>query len=240
MKIPIVKEWGSWVVFIASCTAGLITGLLTHPWQTGRDFSVKTLVTILGLTFFINSKNPLASALRTKGSRNEHLLWLLIFGSIGFVFLIPFLLEGIMTFSVFSLLILSYLVLLSIGKEHHLFAELNGFALLTLSAPIVYFVVTGEMSLKLYAAVFLFFGAGVLKVRVRLKKTLAYRWVMILYCAVSFIFFYYLDIPVVLLLPLIENIITALWMREERLRTTGNIELIKSVIFIVIIGMFWS
>ncbi len=239
MKIPVVKEWGSWAVFIYSWSSGLITGLLTRPWQTGRDFSVQTFITILGLTFLINSKNPLASTLRTKGKNKEQLLWFLFFSVVGFAFLTPFLIEGIKTFSIFSLPVLSYIILLSRGKEHHLFTELNGFALLTVSAPVVYFVVTGEMSWRLYTAVLLFFGAGVFKVRVRLKKTFAYRLIMVFYCVISFIFCYYLNIPVILLLPLIENIITALWMREEKLKTTGNTELIKGVIFIILIGLFW-
>jgi hypothetical protein len=37
MKIPIVKEYGSWAVFIFSCIAGVMTGMLTRPWLTGKD-----------------------------------------------------------------------------------------------------------------------------------------------------------------------------------------------------------
>jgi hypothetical protein len=254
MKIPIVKEYGSWAVFIFSCVAGLITGLLTRLWQTGKDFSMDTLLTILGLMLLINSKNPLSSALRTKsestclpqrqarteGQRKEHLLWFMFFSLVGFVLLIPFLTNGIKTFLFFSPLVLSYMILLSRGKEHYLLTELNGFALLTLSAPIIYFVITGEMSLRLYLAVFIFFAAGVLKVRVRIKKTLAYRWLMIFYCTASLVFFYYLNISVVVLLPLLENIISVLWMREETLKTTGNAELIKGVIFIILLIFFWQ
>lgn len=241
MKIPIVKEYGSWAVFIFSCAAGIVTGILTRPWQTGKDFSMDTLLTILGLMLLINSKNPLSSALRTKGQRKEHLLWFMFFSLVGFVLLTPFLTNGIKTFLFFSPLVLSYMILLSRGKEHYLLTELNGFALLTLSAPIIYFVITGEMSLRLYLAVFIFFAAGVLKVRVRIKKTLAYRWLMIFYCtASSLVFFYYLNISVVVLLPLLENIISVLWMREEKLKTTGNAELIKGVIFTILLIFFWQ
>jgi hypothetical protein len=108
MKIPIVKEYGSWAVFIFSCVAGLITGLLTRPWQTGKDFSMDTLLTILGLMLLINSKNPLSSALRTKsestrteGQRKEDLLWFMFFSLVGVVLLIPFLTNGIKTFLFF-------------------------------------------------------------------------------------------------------------------------------------------
>ena len=238
MKIPVVKEWGSWAVFSSSCLAGLITGLKTKPWLTDREFAAVTVLTISGLAFLINSKYPLASALRSKGKK-EHVLWFLFFALTGFALLIPFLVEGIKTFQIFAVLIASYIILLSSGKEHHLATELNGFALLTISAPVVYFAVTGEMSWKLYLAVTAFFSAGVFKVRLRLRKTPLFRLVMVFYCIAAAVIFYYLDISVLLLLPFLENIMTSLWMREEKLRTTGNIELIKSVIFIIFIGLFW-
>ena len=153
--------------------------------------------------------------------------------------MLPFLLAGIKEFSVFSFLIISYIIILSLGREHHILAELNGFALLTLSSPIVYFVISGDVSLRLYIAVMLFFAAGVFKVRVRLKKNLFYRRVMIIYCSSVFLVFYLLAIPVILLLPLIENIISVTLMREERLRTTGYTEMVKGIAFIILIAYFW-
>ncbi|MBI4683462.1 MAG: hypothetical protein HY757_10245 [Nitrospirae bacterium] len=240
MKIPFVKEWGSWAVFISSCMAALMAGLLTSPWETRGNFAQGPALAILGLAFLINSKNPLASILRTKGQKKEHLLWLLFFSAGGTALLIPFLIDGFDAFSIFSILVLSYVTLLHKGKEHNLFTELNGFALLTLCAPVVYFTMTGELSLKLYAAVLLFFSAGVFKVRVRTRKTLKYRSIMALYCVSAVIFYYLLDIPVIILLPLIENIISVILMKEEKLRTTGYTELIKGIMFIILISFFWQ
>jgi hypothetical protein len=205
MKVPFVKEWGSWVVFISSCLAAFVAGFKTRPWET----------------------------------ITEHWLWLLFFSLVGLILMLPFLLAGIKEFSVFSFLIISYIIILSLGREHHIIAELNGFALLTLSAPIVYFVISGEMSLRLYIAVMLFFAAGVFKVRVRLKKNLFYRRVMVIYCAAVLLVFYLLAIPVILLLPLIENIISVILMREERLRITGYTEMVKGIAFIILIATFW-
>jgi len=238
MKLPVVKEWGSWAVFFTSCLAGLITGLRTRPWMTEREFSTVTALTIVGLTLLINSKNPLASAIRSKGKK-EHVLWFMVFLITGIVLLIPFLVEGLKSFLPVALLVAGYAVLLWSGKEHYLVTELNGFALLTIAAPAVYFAVTGEMSWKLYLAVTLFFWAGVFKVRMRLRKTPLFRWVMFLYCAAVSIVFHFISIPVVLLLPFIENIISAVRLREEKLRTTGNIELIKGVLFIILVSLFW-
>lgn len=239
MKIPLVKEWGSWAVFISSFLAAISAGLMTRPWETGREFSGLTVLTVLGLAFLINSKNPLASVLRTGGKNKEHVLWFLFFSVSGIVLLIPVLTEGIKTFSIFTALVVSYAVLLYKGREHNLFTEFNGFALLTLSAPVVYFAVTGDFSFRLYAAVLLFFGAGVFKVRVRTRKTHFYRLVMVIYCAASVIVYYLLDISIIILTPFIENIVSVILMREEKLRTTGNTELVKGIIFIILIGLFW-
>lgn len=237
MKIPVVKEWGSWAVLSCSCLAGLVAGL-KQPLNPGTDIAAVTALTIAGLVFLINSKNPLASVLRSKGKK-EHVLWFLFFALTGLALLTPFLMEGIKVFAVFSLLVVSYIILLSRGKEHYLITELNGFALLTLCAPAVYFAVTGELSLRLYAAVTIFFAAGVFKVRLRIRKTLFFRWAMILYCAAASLTFFLLNIPVLLLLPFLENISTAVLLREEKLRTTGNIELAKSIVFVVLVGLFW-
>jgi hypothetical protein len=239
MKVPVVKEWGSWVVFVTSCLAGLITGLQTRPWLTGRKFATVTALTVLGTAFLINAKNPLASAIRSKG-KSEHVMWLLFFTVTGLALLVPFLSEGLRAFSVFAALVACYIILLASGKEHHIAAELNGFALLTVAAPAVYFAITGKMSWKLYLAVSVFLSAGVFKVRLRLRKTPLFRWVMILYCAASLTIFSLLSISVIILLPLVENIMTAIWLREEKLRTTGNIELAKSIAFLILIGFFWK
>ena len=239
MKVPFVKEWGSWVVFSASCLAAVITGLMTRLWQADMTLAIKSVLTISGMFLLINSKNPLASIVRTKGEKKEHIVWFVLFSAVGLLLLTPFLISGMKHFSIFSLLVLAYVVLLKVGKEHHILAELNGFALLTLSAPIVYFVVTGEVSLRLYAAVLMFFGAGVFKVKVRLRKTVYSRTVMVLYCILSVIVFGLLNINAIILLPMAENVISSVLMKEEKLRTTGNIELVKSIVFVVLMSLFW-
>jgi hypothetical protein len=240
MKIPVVKEWGSWAVFVSSVLAALVAGFLTYPWETGRNFASVTALTVIGLAFLINSKNPLSAALRTRENKKEHVVWFLFFSVSGLALLIPFLLGGIRSFAIFSVLVLSYGMLLYRGKEHSIFTEYNGFALLTQAAPIIYFTVTGVLSLKLYAAVLLFFGAGVFKVRVRTRKTVKSRWIMAIYCAVAVILYSLMNISIIILLPFIENLISVIFMREEKLRLTGYTEMIKGIIFIVLVGLFWK
>jgi hypothetical protein len=240
MKVPVVKEYGSWAVLIFSCAAGITTGLLTKPWQTGRGYSVELLLAVLGMTLLVNSKDPLTSMLRAKESRKEHLLWLVFFGVSGLLLLLPVLHDKITVFFPFLPLVFSYVVLLAIGKEHSLLTELNGFALLMVSAPVTYFVITGEVSMRLFIAVFIFFAAGVFKVKARIKKTSAYRGLMVFYCVFAVIIYFYSDISVFILAPLFENIISVAFMREERLKTTGNTELIKGVFFTGLITLFWQ
>jgi hypothetical protein len=62
---------------------------------------------------------------------------------------------------------------------------------------------------------------------------------MVIYCAAALVAYYYLSIATILLLPLVENIISVLLMREEKLKTTGDTELIKGVVFIILMGFFW-
>jgi voltage-gated potassium channel Kch len=239
VKVPFVKEWGSWVVFSASCLVALITGLMTRPWEAGRAFVTPLVLTVIGMFMLINSKNPLASLVRTKGEKTEHMLWFVFFSTAGLLLLTPFLVSGMKHFFLFSLLGVSYAVFLKAGKEHHILAELNGFALLTLSAPILFFVITGRVSLRLYAAVLVFFGAGVFKVKVRLRKTVFSRAGMVLYCVLGVIAFSLLNVSALILLPLLENVISSFWMREEKLRTTGYIEMAKSMAFVMLMLLFW-
>jgi hypothetical protein len=239
VKIPIVKEYGSWAVFIFSCAAGIIAGLKTRPWQSGKSFSFELLVTVIGLVLMVNSKSPLSSAFRSKEKRKESLLWFIFFSAAGTLFLLVFLLDGYKTFLIFTPIIISYPILIYLGREHNIVTELNGFALLTLSAPIIYFVITGDTSVKLFIAVFIFFASGVFKVKARMKKTVFFKSLMLMYCVFVFLVYGLLDIHLVILIPLIENIFSMIWMREERLRTTGNVELVKGVVFTLLFGLYW-
>lgn len=239
MKIPVVKEWGSWIVFLSSCFAALIAAS-TQIAENKVINLPRILSTALALAFLINSKNPLSSLLRVKSGSKEHLLWFIFFVAAGMAMLSPLIVEGMKPFLLFSIPVMSYVILLSLGKEHSLITELNGFALLTLTAPVVYLAATGKLSLDLYIAVMLFFGAGVFKVRVRLKKSAFYRWMMVFYIAISIAIYYALGIPVILLLPLLENLLHVIHMREETLRATGYIEMTKGIAFLVLTGLFWS
>lgn len=239
MKVPFVKEWGSWVVFVSCCFAAMVAAMPQLPVENKGNIFAGPALTILGFALLINAKNPAASLIRSKGRNRSQLIWLIFFTITGIALLAPFLMTGIKDFMVFLLLVLFYVIVLMSGREHHILAEMNGFAILTLSAPVVYFAMTGELSMKLYAAVLIFFWAGVFKVRLRIRKTLFFRKAVVLYCAAAAVAFFLLNISIMLLLPLAENIVSAVLMREEKLKETGYIELSKSIAFILLLSFFW-
>ncbi|MBI4844130.1 MAG: YwiC-like family protein [Nitrospirae bacterium] len=239
MKIPLVKEHGAWFVFLLSFASGIIAGYPIMLSSFSEALPGLFFISA-GLAFFINSKASLVSFLRT-GLRNiSELLWLAFFWSAGFILILPLLEHGLMELAPFLLLILIYVFFLFLKKEHLLFTELAGFALLTLSAPVAFFTVAGIFSIKLYIAVLIFFCAGVFKVRMRLRKSFLFRMIMALYCFFALAVYSFFEISLWILFPLLENVTNAALMRDEKLKTTGNTELAKGVLFLIFLGFFFS
>jgi hypothetical protein len=234
VNIPVVKEHGSWVVFALSSIVAVIAAM---DVSMGEIPYLRLVPVISGIALLINSKKPLTSAIRAGRQRASSIYWFFFFSMCGLLMVFPFMIKGIVSFSVFLPLIILYALLLFSGREHSLIAELTGFALLCVTAPVVYFILTGELSLRLYLIVLLFFSAGVFKVRLRLRKGVKEKAMMILYCIGVFIVFRYLGVPTIILLPLLENLLTALWIREEKLSTTGQIELLKGVAFVFLFAI---
>lgn len=235
MRVPLVKEHGAWFVFIFSCAAGILVAKTISGY--GTVFNM--LLTVAGIALLINSKASLAPLVKGRRIDKTALAWTAIFITSGLFLMVPFFEKGLPHFIMFFPLVILYLFFIGVNKEHLLIAELTGFSLLAISAPIIYFMATGVLSLKLYVAVFLFFGAGVFKVRMRIKKTLFFRAVMVIYCFSILIIYFYSNIPCVLLLPLMENITNAIWFRDEKLKITGNVELVKGIIFLTLLYLFY-
>jgi hypothetical protein len=238
MKIPVVKEHGSWVVSALSFGAGFAAGAM-DPRAYPAFGLLTVLLTCAGLAMLINSKSPLSSFL--KGARTGRpLAWFLVFTISGCLLLLPFMLKGFRSFIIFSPLVILYVVLLYSGRERNLISELTGFSLLTLPAPVAYFVATGTISHRLYLAIFIYFAAGVFKVRARTERGAIYRLLMVFYCVLCPFTYHLLGIPVIALLPLVENLFSAIWWREKTLKTIGNIEFAKGIIFIAIFLLVWK
>jgi len=236
MRFPLVKEHGSWVVFILSSLLAILVAIRRH--QVDSTMMIPLIFTIFGMILLVNSKKPLVAILKGGEGRKKNMYWFLTFSLCGIVMTIPFLYSGINYFFRFIPLFVLYLLLLTKRMEHALITELIAFSLLCIPAPVVYFLLTGVFSLKLYLIVFMFFSSGVFKVKVMLMKTNTYRVLMFFYCLALFLIFGYLGVSIIVLLPLIDNLLASLRKRVERLKVTGQIELAKAVIFTVLFILF--
>lgn len=239
MNIPIVKEHGSWVVSGLSFGAGIAAGLLDSRAYPDSGVLLTALLTFAALAFFINTKRPLASILK-RARAGKHLAWLLFFTVTGLLMMTPFLMRGFGSFVIFSPLVILYVILLYSGRERNLITELTGFSLLTLAAPVAYFVVSGTVSYRFYLALFLYFSAGVFQVRAQTRRDGFYRRLMVVYCSLCVSVYLFFDMPVIALLPLTENISSAIWPGELKLKTIGTLEFAKGIIFVAIIISVWK
>lgn len=238
MKVPIVKEYGSWVVAALSFTAGMAIGFMTPPVGIKPETVTALLLSVFGIFFLINSKGAFSSFLKSS-HRKTNLVWLLFFSGSGVLLLGPVMFRADSHILLFVPLIGLYIVLLSAGREQNLIAQLTGFSLLTLSAPIAFFAASGTISYRLYGAVLIYYAAGPIKVRFRLRRRTFHRLLMLCYCMFSLYMYRRLALPIVTLLPFLENIASVLWVREERLKTTGGIEFAKAIVFTVMLIIFW-
>jgi len=139
------------------------------------------------------------------------------------------------------LLAIAALYLLSnrFAGEHALLTEILGFALISLAAVLPKFLLTGGMDVRLFVGVALYFTAGVFKIKAVLVKKIQYRIIAALYvlcCAFIYRRFY---IPVIVLIPLLDNLIVSATLYKVRLQTTGWIEVAKSILFLVLLVTYY-
>ncbi|MBZ0155547.1 MAG: hypothetical protein K8I29_04940 [Alphaproteobacteria bacterium] len=226
-----LKEYGSWSVLVLSYAAGLaVSGSVT----------VASLAPLLALSLCINAKQAFVLWIRRSGPAPARaggafllqilaatLILLVIFGS-SLLRLLPY-----------AFVPLLYLLLLKGAGEHALVTEIAGFALLALSALIARFAASGVVDPALFAAVALFFAAGVFKVRVHLRRGLSERILMGLYVLFCLAVYSVMSTPVIILLPLFDNLLFAALLYRVRLKTLGWIEVLKGMLFLLLAFLFY-
>jgi hypothetical protein len=221
MKDIVLKEYGSWIVVSISYLIGMLSGGKTDT---------KSFAAFIAIAAFVNSKQAISRWLRNPGASSYLLLFIaqVLCGS-----LILFSVSGmdILRLMPYLLIPLSYIALLRYKGEHFVLTEIAGFASLTLAVVIARFVNTGIIDNVLYISVMLFFIAGGLRVRLQLRKRVAERVIMIVYVFLAAAIFDLIRMPVIILLPLVENIVYALILYKVRLRVTGWIEALKGLAF---------
>lgn len=224
----ILREYGSWSVLLLSYISGIVIA---------GKMDLDIILPLIGLCFFVNSKQ--AFVIWHRLLRREAFFVFILQIVLGL--LILFVAEGGSIFRLypFALIPLIYLLSLILLTEHSIFTEIAGFLTLCLASQIAFFSLSGGMDIRLYLALSLFFIAGIFKVRLQLKKAIEERALMIAYLTVSIISYLLFELNPLILLPLIENLIFAFSLYRVRLQTTGWIEVVKGVLFLVLLYFLW-
>jgi hypothetical protein len=229
MRDYLLKEYGSWSVLAFSYLTGLIAS---------KTVDLRALFILLALSLLINTKQSFGKWIRQRELTN-HLISFISQAIIATVVLLTLFGKDTLELLPYVVIPLAYTALLIFAGEHLIVTEIAGFATLTLSSLIAKFAVTGALDLRLYIVVALFFIAGVFKVRVQLKKGLLHRVVMVLYICMALSIFSFIDVSLIILIPLIENLIYSLTLYSVKLKVTGWLEVSKGLLFILLMAIFY-
>ncbi len=220
----LLKEYGSWGVMLISWLTGL---------AVSRSFSFRALAALVAIALAMNSKQALSLWMRGPGGAKYRGLFLFQAAAAAAIFLALFGNE-IRIFLPYAILPAAYILLNRFFGEHAAATEVTGFFLLAMSAPIAKFSVTSQFDLRLFLAAALFFTAGVFKVRVQFRKRFADRAVMMIYVLLAFDVYYFLKLPVVALIPFIDNLLFSITLYKVKLRIAGWLEVAKGLVFLIL------
>ncbi len=194
------------------------------------------IVSFVGLSLIVNSKQALTTYWR--GRKDEFALLVFIFQVLaGGVIILIVTGTGILGFLPWGVVPLLYTISLLFSGEHKLRTEVLGFATLTLSVLPAEYISSGGFSPALYIATFLFFTSGVFKVRVHLRRGKKERLMMISYLGCTVFLYTLMGLSLIVLIPLSENLLHALGLYRQKLRTVGWMEVLKGVVFVILIRL---
>lgn len=212
-----------------------LTGVLVSG-----GFSLKVLPSFAAICLLINSKQALTLWLRAHPTASgRHMAAFFMQAGVAAVILLPLLGESVPKFLPYAVAPFAYILLNRYAGEHAIYTEVAGFALLAMAAPIAKFLCTGQLDLRLYIAVAVFFCAGVFKVRVQLRKRILERSLMGLYLVFAAAVYYVIRAPFFALIPLSDNLIFAMTLYNMKLRAAGWTEVLKGVTFLVLMSIFY-
>lgn len=225
----LLKEYGSWSVLIIASLVGI---------GVSHGFSWLAFPLFLALGLLINSKQAFTKWLRKK----EDLRSLVIFfGQVAAATIVLVAIFGSDVPRLLPLLVIpsAYLLMNRFAGEHFVLTELLGFALLSLAAVLMKFLITNGVDVRLFVAVALYFTAGVFKIKAVLLKKPTDRVLTVLYVFFSVMVYRGFHLSLFLLLPLLENIVAASTLYKVRLQTTGWIEVAKSLAFLFLMLLYF-
>ena len=220
----VLKEYGSWSVLTVSYLIGLGVSR-SLPWQAVPVY--------LALALLINSKPAYTKWLRRSGGSKTQALFLSQTGAAAIILLTVYR-SGVPQLLPLLLFPVAYLLMNRFAGEHFIVTELLGFTLLSLAAVLAKFLVVQGVDVRLFVAVALYFTAGVFKIKAMLLRKLQDRILAVLYVLFALYAYRRFQISWLILLPLAENIVSAVTLYRVRLQTTGWIEVAKSLFFLAI------
>ncbi len=225
----ILREYGSWSVLIVSFLIGL---------GVSRAFQWTVVPLFLSLCLMINSKQAFMKWVR---KRDEHTALLIFSGHLAAAAAVLVLIFRNEIVMLLPLLVVpaAYLASNRIAGEHFIVTEILGFVLISLSAVLVKFLLTGGLDVRLFLGVAFYFTAGVFKVKALLQRKVRYRVLTVLYALLAVYVYYRMYIPEIILLPLAENLAAVTGIYTVRLQTTGWIEVAKSLLFLMLFIIYY-
>ena len=222
-----LKEYGSWSVLIIAYLIGL---------GVSRAYSWAVIPLFLALGLLINSKQVFMKWMRRTGDRTS-LAILLVQIAVAAVILVGIFRSDIPRLLPLLIFPALYLFMNKLKGEHFVLTEVLGFTLLSLAAVLVKFLLTNGLDVRLFLGVALYFSAGVFKIKAVLLKKTGDRVLTAIAVVVAVVVYLRMHIPIIILLPLVDNVIVAAILYRVKLKTTGWIEVAKSLAFL---GLFIS
>lgn len=224
-----LKEYGSWSVLIVAYLIGI---------GVSRAFNWKLAPLFLALGLLINSKQAFSKWSRRRDDKLSLAVFLAQIAVAAAIFIVIF---GGDIHLLLPLLIFpaAYLLSNKIAGEHFILTELLGFSLISLAAVLAKFLLTGGLDVRLFLGVALYFTAGVFKVKTLLLRKTKDRVLGVIYIVVSVYIYHRMHIPLMILLPLVDNLVVAARPYKVKLKTTGWIEVAKSLALLVLFILFY-
>lgn len=217
---------------ILACLTGLVV--------SGRT-DAGAMAVVFSIALYINAKQALILWMRRQGEERKRAraVFLLQVSAATLIALLIFW-KSIITLSPYIVVPFVYLTCLKFLGEHAIVTELSGFVLLSMSSLVAKLAMTGIIDLKLFLGTALFFAAAVFKVKVQLKKGMSQRLMMIGYVGFALAFYRLLSLPVLVLLPLVDNLLFSVGLYRMSLRVTGWLEVLKGIGFVLLMRLYYS
>ena len=220
-----LKEYGAWSVLI---TVSLIGA------GVSRTFSWALIPLFLALSLLINSKQAYTKWIRRGDDRKSLAIYLgqVVVAAVIFLAIFSTNIPRLLPLLIFPG---AYLVMNKVAGEHFILTEVLGFALISLAAVLVKFLLTDSLDMRLFLGVAMYFTANVFKVKTMLFKKMQFRVLTALSVFFAVFIYQLISIPIIVLLPLTDNIVAAATLYKVKLQTVGWMEVAKSLVFM---GLF--